>query len=281
MNIQNHSTFFKILITIFIIIILIFMYARFYETKHIKVVEKNIIDENVPDIFYGYKIVQLSDIHYKTTINNDELNNIVKKVNKIKPDIVALTGDLLDKEINYNDNDIKYLAETLNKIDCKYKYIVLGDQDDIDIMNIIIKKINYKLLNNDYDIIYNNNINSILIGGITSKSDESDNKTSKIEDAIKKNNTKYNILLTHEPSNIDSINFDNYNLVLAGHTLNGQINIPLIKNLIIPKDSKKYTKNYYKYNNTKLYISNGLGTTGFKARLFNKPTINLYRLMNK
>ena len=68
------------------------------------------------------------------------------------------------------------------------------------------------------------------------------------------------------------------NLVLAGHSLNGQINIPLIKNLFLLDGSKKYYNHFYNVNDNDLYISSGIGTTDFKFRLFNKPSVNLYRL---
>ncbi len=72
--------------------------------------------------------------------------------------------------------------------------------------------------------------------------------------------------------------YDNINLVLAGHSHNGQINIPYIKKLFLPEGSKKYYNNYYKVNNTNLYISSGLGESKINFRLFNKPSINFYRI---
>ena len=66
--------------------------------------------------------------------------------------------------------------------------------------------------------------------------------------------------------------------VFAGHSHNGQINIPYIKKLLLPEGSKKYYNNYYKVNNTNLYISSGLGESNINFRLFNKPSINFYRI---
>ena len=87
----------------------------------------------------------------------------------------------------------------------------------------------------------------------------------------------FNILLIHEPDSIDS--FENkFNLVLSGHSLNGQINIPIIKKLFLKNGSKKYYNGYYNINGSPLYVSNGIGTTNFKYRLFNKPSVSLYRL---
>ena len=280
---MKHSTFYKILITVFLIIVGIFIYARFYETVDIKLKEKNVINSSLPDSFYGYKIVQLSDIHYKTTICKDELQKIVNMVNKSKPNIIVITGDLLDKGVNYTDNDIDNLVSIMSKLNCKYKYIITGDNDKKNIFEDIVKKINFKLLDNNYEILYNDSTEPLLIGGISTDKDtiSTNNKISSIDDAIEKNNVNYSIILMHEPNIMKDIDITSYSLILAGHTLNGQINIPAIKKLTLPRNNKEYTKTYYKKRNTDIYISPGLGTTHFKARLFNKPTINLYRLLNK
>ena len=64
-------------------------------------------------------------------------------------------------------------------------------------------------------------------------------------------------------------------MAVAGHTHNGQINLPKIKELFI---SSKYKKSYQKIGNTKLYVNPGIGTSNINIRLFNHPTIFLYRL---
>ena len=64
-------------------------------------------------------------------------------------------------------------------------------------------------------------------------------------------------------------------MAIAGHTHNGQINIIKIKDLLI---KGKYNKSYQKVENTKLYINPGIGTSKINARLFNHPTMYLYRL---
>ena len=89
----------------------------------------------------------------------------------------------------------------------------------------------------------------------------------------------YKIILVHEPDYIDNILTSyNVNLVLAGHSHNGQINIPYIKNFFLPYGSRKYYENYYKVNDTDLYISSGIGESSVNFRLFNKPSINFYRI---
>lgn len=274
----------KILIIFFFLILSILLYSRFIETRNIVVKENKVINSDLPNSFYGFKLVQLSDIHYKTTIGREELDNIVKKVNKIKPDIIVITGDLLDKDTIYTDNDINNIIKLLNNINSKHKYIITGDNDLNDEFKNIVDKINFKLLDNTYEIIYNKDIEPILVSGLSTISDKinTSEKITEIENVINKYNVKYNILFVHEPYIIDDIDYNKFQLILSGHTHSGQINIPIIKDIFMPdKQSISYNNNYYKKDNTDLYVSSGLGTSGFKSRLFNKPTINLYRLLNK
>ena len=90
----------------------------------------------------------------------------------------------------------------------------------------------------------------------------------------------FNIRILHKPDDIDKINKDNVNVILAGHSLNGQIRIPFHGALIKRYGAKKYTDGYYDMKDYKVYITNGLGTNSPNLRLLNNPSFNLYRLTN-
>ena len=106
----------RIILICFFSILLVFLYARYIEPNKIVVDEINIIDSNIPDAFYGYKIAHLSDIHYKTTISKIELKKGIEKINKSNPNIIVITGDIFDNNINYTDKDIDNLVELLNSL---------------------------------------------------------------------------------------------------------------------------------------------------------------------
>ena len=95
---SNHS--FKFIRKTIVIIILLIVFFRFYGVSRIFTKEYSIIDEAIPQGFDGAKIVQISDIHFGTTVNEAMLQKIVNKVNELKPDIIVFTGDLIDKGIN-------------------------------------------------------------------------------------------------------------------------------------------------------------------------------------
>ena len=272
MEIKIHRSV-KIISIITIILAIFILYLRFIGTSGLVVKEYKVKSKNIGS-YHGLKIVHFSDIHYKTTFNQNDLNKLVEKINYINPDIVVFTGDIFDKKIEYSNKDVKVLNEAFNKINSKYKkYAVKGDCDS-ELFDEVIKNSNFIILDNDYDLLYINNIKPILIAGFN------DNLI-KINDYISsdKANQTYSILLTHEPDNIK--NTDSFDLVLAGHSMNGQVRLPFIGGLIKTNGALTYNDEYYKINNTDLYISGGLGSKNVNLRLLNKPSINFYRIVKE
>lgn len=253
----NYKKFLIIILSIIVCIFLIIVYSRYKATTGLKVIEYKITDSNLPDNFHGIKLVQFSDLYIGNTVNTKYLENIVNSINKLKPDIVVFTGDLLNKEI---DNDTKNkIIELLNKINYTIgKYAIKGDIDN-DLFDEIINSSDFINLNNTHNNLYYKKDTPIMISNEDISSD------------------LFSILLIHEPDNIDNIS-NNFNLILAGHSLGGQINIPIIRNLLLPDGAKKYYNGHYNINGNNLYISSGIGTTNFKYRFNNPPSINLYRL---
>lgn len=277
----------KIVLIISIILILImsfFAYSRYVATTRFKINEYVIRNSNIPDSFYGVKIVHISDIHYKSTTDYLNLKRIVNKINLIKPDIVILSGDIFDKNIKYTDKDYDQIKKQLKNIDYSIsKYAIKGNSDlNIKKWEEIINDSDFINLNDTYDYIYNEGIDPILIVGISSN--YKNNHINKTIEEIKKETTtsyKYSILVLHEPDFIDDIINLNFNLALAGHSMGGKIKLPIIGGIAKNKYSKKYYNNYYRIENTNLFISNGIGTDSLKLRFRNTPSINLYRLRNK
>lgn len=273
----------KVLFFLIVIFSFICLYSRYLGTKGLIVKEYPIIDSNIPKNFYGFKIAQISDIHYKVTTTKEDLENIVNEINLFKPDIVVFSGDLFDNSVEYTKKDYEDLTKILNDIDYNIgKYAIKGEDDSNNNWDSIINESNFINLNDKYEFIYNEGNDPILLIGISSKYKKKDIKDTinSIYESIK-NNYKYSILLLHEPDIIDYIDYSKFNLILAGHTHGGQIKIPFIGGIIKDKYSKIYKEEYYEFGNTKMFISSGIGTTKYKFRLLNKPSINFYRLRNK
>ncbi len=275
----------KILSIILIILVIIFsilLYSRFIGVKGLKTNEI-IIKDSIPVYYDGLKIVHFADLHYKKVIDENDVKKIINEINQIEPDIVFFTGDLVDDDYELTGKDIKFLIKEFSKIDAKYgSYAVLGDQDVSKkemVYNIYLQS-NFILLENTSTIIQNEKNEKILLTGFSSPS----LKSSDIQNGFNSDdiNISYKIVLIHEPDYVDTIlkYRSDVNLVLSSHSINGSINLPIIKRFLLPKGAQKYYKPYYRINHSNLYISNGVGVDQVNFRFLNTPSINFYRLRN-
>lgn len=280
----------KILIALLIFIlfgIIIYMYAMFFGTRGFVVKEHKIETNKIDEGYNGLKIVHLSDIHYgKQSTSKEDLEEIVEDINLLKPDIVVLTGDLIDN--NITNSQYEELVNILNNINASIgKFAIDGNHDYVyKKWSVLIEDCGFINLNDTYELIYKNSYKPILLAGVSNNTYTTKNIKDKTETIFnyinsEKNNSSYNILLMHEPDYIDDIDYSKFDLVLAGHSHNGQVRIPFIGATILPDGAKKYYKEYYKLEDTKLYISSGIGTTILPIRLFNKPSYNFYRIIKK
>lgn len=262
----------KILIIIIIVLVLLFIYSKFINPNELKINEYKIEHSLINKDYDGFKIVHISDIHYGTHINSKKLNKIVKKINELKPDIVIFTGDLFDKDIVLNEDNYNELITTLSNIEAKlYKYAIAGDEDDNEKYYSILDNSNFILLDNKYKLLFNNSEVPLVLYGF----DNNNPDYSILDD--EEFNSYYKIALIHKPDEYSKLS--NTDLILAGHSLGGTINI--INPLFKKEGSKEYYKKHYSFENKELFISYGLGTNKLGIRFNNSPSINLYRLYNK
>ena len=284
---EKHFSFLKLFLIIILIIGLIVAYGFLIEPKLITVKEQKITINNLPDNFDGFKIVHISDIHYGRLFDEESLKKLVKSINEQKPDIVVLTGDLIDKDTHMTTNMANKISKYLNNISATTgKYAINGNNDlNFDEWYNIITNGGFRDLNNTYDTIYKDGYQSIFISGASTIKDKlsiNDKLKTSVDylNSFQKDGPVYKILLLHEPDAIDDLTVNPFDLILAGHSHAGQIRLPIIGPIYLPDGAKKYYENHYKIENADLYISNGLGVSNFNFRLFNTPSYTLYRLVN-
>lgn len=276
---KKHPKLTKTIIIIILLFTILIGYTTLIEPKIITIKESKIASDKLPTSFDGLKIVHFSDLHYGGTITKKELNKIAKKINELKPDIIFFTGDLIDKNININDEGKQELIDFLTSLNPSlYKYASLGDEDYLEDYENILVSANFKLLKDESTLLYYKDLTPIMITGINPQNEEfSFNFVKSSEETLEKNNL-YHIILSHDLSSLENLLEENPNLILSGHTLGGIIKIPFIGPLFLDEKSKEYYEDYYKINDTDIYISNGLGTSNIKMRFNNLPSINFYRL---
>ncbi len=287
----------KIVITISVVILLLtsfLLYAHFIGTTGLVVKEYGVVNSDISVNFNGLKIVHISDIHYGRTVKQKQLDEMVAKINLLKPDVVVLSGDLIDRDTKIDQKTIDKISVSLKNIKVTLnKYAIMGNHDyKIKQWAMIIENGGFINLDDNYDLIYKGDNNPILITGVSTNlmiKTKIDVKMKKVNDFLATFNTKelkemapkYRILVIHEPDYIDDINIDDYDLILAGHSHNGQVRLPFVGALILPNGAQKYYEPRYEIKSTDLFISSGVGTSVLDLRFMNRPSINFYRLNNK
>lgn len=223
------------------------------------------------------KVVQISDLHLQSV--NYQLIQLTNKLNKLKPDLILITGDAVDKAKN-----ISLLNDFLKLIDKDIKKVaILGNWEywgkvDITELNKIYADNNCTLLiNQTIQYLFQNK--TISITGV----DDYIGGKANFETSIKNyKKSDHHIILNHCPQYSDHISEKltqdiNVDFILSGHTHGGQINIfgfiPFL-----PQGSGKYIKGWYNDNLPKLYVSKGIGTSILPARLGARAEIAIFNL---
>ena len=230
-----------------------------YNAKNIELEQVKI---QIKDLKQEYSIVQLSDVHIGGLIDQKFIANLVIKVNELKPDIVVITGDLVDTNLKY----AKPALDELKNIKSKYgNYFIVGNHEYFHGVTSIIDYVNtlgFKTLENENVYIGEENKGFYLAGvydvfGYKIQSYEPD-----LNKALKGTKAQPIVLLAHQPRYIKEVK--DVDLVLSGHTHGGQI-APF--NLLV-KLQQPYLKGLYEHNEkTQIYVNKGTGFWGPPMRL--------------
>ena len=272
----------KIMFTIIVLMFSFYFYTMHIETKRLMVRETRIINELIPDSFRSTKIVQFSDLHYGTTVSLKELEYLVSLINSRNPDIIIFTGNLIDIDYSIDIEEQEEVISILKNLESTLgKYAVSGSEDEDNQFQTILNQSGFKILNNDYELIYNHDSSPILLVGLSSLLKENRDINSAFSYFKNEyNNTDiFTILMMNETDGLtDILNSYPVDLVLAGHSRNGQIRIPGLPILRRVDGSREFADRFYDVNGTQIFVSSGIGTKDPGFRFFARPSINFFRL---
>lgn len=259
----------KISIGLVVILLMSFLHMQnnTLETTFYKVETKKDIGAK------SLRIVQISDLHGKEFGKDNE--KLIKKIEELKPDIIFLTGDLVDSR-RYEPQKSYEFCERISKI-CKIYYVSGNHEERKKAYDYEkIRKMGIFVLDNKLEK-YNEQIEIIGIRdpqGVRGKVDNTIRRELK-EAFSESRKDNFKILLAHRPHKIHLYLDYSPDLVFSGHAHGGQIRLPLIGGLLTPGQGflPKYSEGIIQEKNTKLLISRGLGNSIFPQRLFNLPEI--------
>ena len=219
------------------------------------------------------KILQISDLHIRSI--KPKHTELVKLINKIKPELILLTGDVIDR-----NKYLKILDEYLAMFDPSIqKTAILGNWECWKVHPLELLKVYQKhncelIVNHSFRYVFENT--SVSVSGMDDLIAGRADYNMAMEFYQK---SDYHVIMTHCPHHRDIIQGQMGNipidLILSGHTHGGQINFLGISPFI-PEGSGKYISGWYREELPHMYVSRGIGTTGPPIRLGSRAEVTIF-----
>ncbi|HHT7191638.1 TPA: metallophosphoesterase, partial [Bacillus cereus] len=207
---------------------------------------------------------------------------LIKKVKSINPDMIAITGDLIDR----NSYDVEVSMQVIRELVKDYPvYFVTGNHEQwsgkYNSLEKELKKHQVTVLRNEHVRIQKGG-QEIYVLGIDDPEFASGNhnEQTEIKNSIVKakkevNPNGYKVLFSHRPEFLGAYADEKIDFVLSGHAHGGQFRLPFLGGLVAPNQGilPKYTAGLYEEKNTLMVVSRGLGNSIIPQRIFNRPEI--------
>lgn len=260
--------------------------------ENFKVKEVTFTSANLPEVFDGYRVMQLSDIHSGSWKGNPEaLKKAIDLCNRQNADLALFTGDL----VNSRSDELLEFTEILSELKAKDGvYSVLGNHDygtyvkwnseadriaNIDSLIARENRMGWRMLNNSHTIIRRGN-DSIAVIGVENSGRPPFPDYARLKEASAGTEGMFQILMSHDPTHWrrQILPESDIELTLSGHTHDMQITFfgLSVSSFIYPEHNGMYME-----GERGLYVNIGLGHVLFPMRLGAWPEITVITLKKK
>lgn len=294
---SNRKKYIKSALVLLIVIALLLFCS--YQNRHLETTYYTYKAEQLGADLEGYRIVQISDLHnVKFGKNNQKL---VDRIRECEPDMIVLTGDLVDSNHTNVDRAVQFVDEIV-KI-CPV-YYVTGNHEywlekseydelmdglvsagvvilDNQVVEISRGDAKFRLVGLDDRSLADGTLEALLSDeSIRNNQAEQKEEIADNEDSGEKELT---VVLAHEPQYLARYAGTGVDLVLSGHAHGGQFRLPFVGEIVAPDQGfpPEYTAGEYYMNGTEMIVSRGLGNSVIPVRLFNYPEIVCVDLVGK
>ena len=248
--------------------------AAISEPYMLTIEHERIALRRLPEAFESFRIVQLSDIHHGPFSDRTQIERAVETANRLKPDIIALTGDYISKERHY----AAPCAEMLGRLKARYGvYAILGNHDhwtDAALITDLFRAEGITVLINQ-GMRFELGGSAFWLAGVDDTmvglEDISLALAGAREDEMK-------LLLAHNPIVLRRAARAGVDLVLSGHTHGGQVAFRSEPSHSGGRPRRRFLKGLGRLGNTQIYVNRGLGTVVLPIRYGCPPEVSLLEL---
>lgn len=246
--------------------------------RRARIVNIDVPLRNLPPALHGFSIVQISDIHVGATIRKKYVEKIVKAVNALKPDLIAVTGDVVDGSVR----DLAAHTAPLAQLRALHgAFFVTGNHEyysGASAWTAEFQRLGLRVLLNEHTVIEHQGA-SLVIAGVTDFSAHHFNASQRSDPHIAlagaPSEASVKILLAHQPRSANAAASAGFDLQLSGHTHGGQF---WPWNLFV-RLQQPFTAGLHRLNHLWIYVSRGTGYWGIPNRFGAPSEITRLRLL--
>lgn len=267
----------KIILISLTVIILIAVYL-FWSNNSLTVSKYTVSPQNLPQSFDGYRIVQISDLH-----NKNFHGRLIKKIRSYAPDIIVITGDIID---SYQTKPEIALDFAKKALEIAPVYYVAGNHENrIEIYprfresliksGVTVLDCKGVTLEKEGGEIFLAGMDDLTFFGSSVIDEKTVGFTEKLNALAAEKGGRTGILLSHRPEIFEAYVQSGFDLVFTGHAHGGQIRLPFVGGILTPNQGffPEYDAGLFEKENTSMIISRGLGNSLFPFRIGNRPEI--------
>ena len=276
----------RIIIVAVLLLIAILSGVLIYEDKNIELNTYEITSEDLSAEFDGYRIAHISDFH--NAVFGKDNSKLVDMLKEAEPDIIAITGDIIDSRRTDIDISFAFVEQILRIAPC---YYVTGNHEArVSSEYVILKErmvnAGVIILENDTLTINREDAFIEIIGledptfGVIGTTEEEAEVVADVLTKLTTADDNFTLLLSHKPEFFDIYVENNIDLVLSGHAHGGQFIIPFVGGLIAPGQGffPELDSGLFEKDGTKMIISRGIGNSIIPLRINNRPEMILIEL---
>ena len=259
------------------------LYSGEVARHEISILTRTIAVRNLPPAFEGFRIAQVSDIHYDEYTEPWFVDKVIDRVNALKPELVAFTGDYISFTPMPRDfvmGAMHRCSAAMARVTCPLRYAVMGNHDSFlgaPTIGPILAEVGIPLLVNQHVPVERAG-SRLWVAGVH----DPVTHTPDLNAAIPAQPEGPVVLLCHGPDYADTLAAHPrgalVDLMLSGHSHGGQVRLPVMGALHTPDGGRKYVEGLFHVGGMQLYVNRGIGTVGLPFRLNCPPEITLLTL---
>ena len=254
-------------------------------------VDRLTVQLDVPPALDGLKIAHVSDFHLTGQIDQKFFEHVVARANSFAPDLVIISGDLVDKP-----KCLDWIDSIFGALESKHgRYFVLGNHDarvgDVEDLCRRLKAAGLTHVGGVWRTVKVNGIPIQIAGNelpwfsgaeylpLSADSQTEEQSTGKTDDPDAKSSMK--ILISHSPDQMKWAKPFEFDLMFAGHNHGGQISFPLVGPIIAPsRHGVRYAAGTFQIGTMLMHVSRGVSAEK-PIRWNSVPELGLFTVRTK